>query len=89
MPPYPTASPPLLERAVGACAFSDKALMSLLISWRFARKPPQHRLHMVLNGLLIGLRGDLRRLGHRTLLHPAVRARAGRNDSRLFGKHLL
>jgi len=44
---------------------------------------------MVLNGLLIGLRGDLRRLGHRTLLHPAVRARAGRNDSRLFGKHLL
>ena len=66
---------PPLECAVGACVISGNVLMSLLISLRFPRKPPQHRLHMVLNGLLIGLRSALRRLRHPTLLHPAVHAR--------------
>ena len=71
-------------RAAGACGFLREGLMSLLISRRFPRESPQDRLHMVLNGLLIGLWSALRRLGHPTLLHPAVRARASRDDNRLF-----
>jgi hypothetical protein len=89
MAPCPTASLPLLERAVEACAFSGKALMSLLISRRFARNPLQHRLHMGLDGQLVGFRSALRRLGHRTLLHAAVCARAGQDDSRIFERCLL
>lgn len=68
---------------------SKDGLMSLLISRRFARKPPQHRLHMVHNCLLIGLRSALLRLGHPALLHAVVRLRAFRDDNRLFGKHPL
>ena len=85
LPPYADGSPLPFESAAGACVFSGKVLMSLLISRRFARKPPQHRLHMVLNRLLVGLRSALRRLSHPTLLHPAVRARSGRDDNRFFG----
>jgi hypothetical protein len=69
--------------------FSKKVLKRLLISRRLARMSAQHCLHMVLDGLLIGLRSALRRLGHPTLLHPAVRAWAGWYDNRLFGKRPL
>ncbi|ANY85141.1 hypothetical protein BB934_43885 (plasmid) [Microvirga ossetica] len=55
---------------------------------RISRKFPQHRLHMFLYGMLIGLEGALLRLRHPTLLGHAAHM-TGQDDDGLLKRLLL
>jgi hypothetical protein len=58
------------------------------IPLRSPRKFPQHRLHMFLHSMLIGLEGALFRLRHPTLLGHAAHM-TGQDDDGLFRRLLL